>query len=63
MMNYYSLVKRYYNYIKIDGTRMYSKKQVAKFVEYGKITKKQYKEITNQDYNKEADSLQIENQL
>ncbi|CEO27199.1 XkdX family protein [Paraclostridium sordellii] len=62
-MNYYSLVKRYYNYIKFDGTRMYSKKQVAKFVEYGKITKKQYTEITNEDYSKDADYSQIQNKL
>lgn len=50
-MNYYAIVKRYYNYIKYDGSRMYSKEQVSKFVEYGKLTKEQYKEITGEDYN------------
>lgn len=50
-MDYYTIVKRYYNYIKYDGTRMYSKEQVAKFVEYGKLTNEQYKEITGDDYN------------
>jgi uncharacterized XkdX family phage protein len=48
-MDYYSIVKRYYNYIKIDGTRMYSKEQVARFIDLGKITKEEYAEIVGYD--------------
>lgn len=51
-MDYYTIVERYYNYIKYDGTRMYSKEKVAKFVEYGKLTKEQYKTIVGEDYDK-----------
>lgn len=57
-MDYYTIVERYYNYIKYDGTRMYSKEKVAKFVEYGKLTKEQYKEIVGEDYDKAAISTE-----
>lgn len=50
MIDYFKYVSMYYNYIKIDGTRMYSKEDVAKFVKVGSITKEQYKEITNFNY-------------
>lgn len=50
-MDYYQIVKRYYNYIKLDGTRMYSKEKVSKFVELGVITKEQFKEITNEPFD------------
>lgn len=49
-MDYYNIVKRYYNYIKVDGTRMYSKEKVAEFVELGKITREQYEEIVGEPY-------------
>lgn len=49
-MDYFRIVKMYYNYIKSDGTRMYSKEQVAIFVQCGSITKENYKEITGEDY-------------
>lgn len=50
MIDYFKYVSMYYNYIKIDGTRMYSKENVAEFVKLGSITKTQYKEITGEDY-------------
>jgi len=39
-MNWYASAKRYYD------MEIYSKEDVAKFVEKGKITERQYQEIT-----------------
>ena len=40
----FNIIKRYYN------RRIYTKENVAVFVESGKITTEQYKEITGEEY-------------
>ncbi len=40
----FKIIKRYYN------RRIYTKENVAVFVESGKITAEQYKEITGEEY-------------
>lgn len=43
-MNWFEKIKRYYD----NGS--YTNEQVKIFVQTGKITEEQYKEITNEDY-------------
>ncbi|GAA0106674.1 hypothetical protein UT300013_32980 [Paraclostridium sordellii] len=45
-MNWFEKIKRYY-----DNGR-YTKEEVKKFVKLNKITEKEYKEITGEDYVK-----------
>lgn len=51
-MDYFKIVKRYYEYIKMDGNRMYSKEQVSRFVVLGKLTKDDYREIVGEEFDK-----------
>lgn len=54
---WYDAIKRYYR------LGYYSNENMKVFVEAERITKEQFKEITNEDYNKEIDSLKVEKQL
>lgn len=46
----FATVKKYYDTIKPDGTRMWSAAMVANAVVKGWITEAEYKEITGGDY-------------
>lgn len=52
-MNWYSKIKRYYDkgYYSVDDVKI--------FVEAGKITEEQFKEITGEDYNKSETSDKV----
>ncbi|WP_338816884.1 XkdX family protein [Bacillus subtilis] len=51
----YKAIKLYYNKI-VNGERLYSKEQVARFVELGTITREQYAAITGEVYPGHAPS-------
>lgn len=46
----YATVKKYYDTIKPDGSRMWSEAMVGNAVKKGWITADEYKEITGEDY-------------
>lgn len=50
MSTIYKLAFRYYNTVLSNGERLWSKDQIKSLVAAGKLTKKEYKAITGEEY-------------